>query len=98
MLKTDPFLPKSIRDTVADLLENRAAVLMTVYRTEIEKYTKALAKGKYVNSLDRNWQWVHNQVVDELNKRGCGVSQILDEVHKLRLAIQRYLESFDPRQ
>jgi len=56
MLKTDPFLPKSIRDTVADLLENRAEVLMTIHRTEIEKYTKALAKGKYIDSLDRNWQ------------------------------------------
>jgi hypothetical protein len=97
-LKSDPFLPKKIRDIVGDLLENRVATIHEIYITEARAYARALAKGKHLDTLDTNRHWVHNRINDALYERGCGVSQIQGEVHEIRLAIQRYLESFDPRQ
>jgi len=95
-LKTDPFLPKQIRVKVVDLLENRLAVMRGILRSELDQYANELAQGKHWSSLDDNWGWLSNQINHELYKRGCGISQIQAEVHELRLAIQSYLEKFNP--
>jgi len=95
-VKSDPFIPKGIRDSVVDLLENRADVLFNAYTSEIDKYRNALIKGKYKGDLDESKYVIHNRVVDELNKRGCGIAQIEQEVHKVRLVIQGYFEKFRP--
>ena len=49
-----------------------------------------------LDQLDENACWLHNKVNDLCYERGCGISQIEDEVHRLRLFIQQYLESFNP--
>lgn len=96
-LKSDPFLPKEIRDVIVDLLVNRFDVMLSAFHEEIEAYTTALAKGKHWDTLDSNADWIQNRINKKLYQRGCGISQIHEEVHKIRLAIQKYLESFDPR-
>ena len=97
-IKTDPFLPRKIRELVVNHLEKRCDVILTVYMTEVEKYQASLARGERVSmpELQNNWQWMHNRVNDRLYENGCGISQIESEVDKIRLAIQDYLESFNP--
>jgi hypothetical protein len=94
--KSDPFLPKEIRDKLIDLLEARVETLGDAYEEVITDYANALAQGKYGDTLDDNCHWVHNKIIDVCYKRGCGISQIEEEVHRLRLFIQKYLESFNP--
>jgi hypothetical protein len=38
---------------------------------------------------------LHNRSGDQLNKEGCGVAAIEQEVHELRGLIQDYFESFN---
>jgi hypothetical protein len=62
----------------------------------MDKYCAELVKGKYQENLDENKYFVHNRVMKELRKRGCGIEEIEEEVHKLRLAIQGYFREFHP--
>jgi hypothetical protein len=95
-VKSDPFIPKSIRNQVTDLLENRANTIIEVHLVQLEKYKQQLAKGTYKGELKFSKGVIHNRILDELNKRGCGITQIEEEVHKIRLAIQEYFEAFHP--
>lgn len=95
-VKSDPFIPKEIRDKTVDLLGNRADVIIEVHISEMDKYCAELVKGKYQENLDENKYFVHNRVMKELRKRGCGIEEIEEEVHKLRLAIQGYFREFHP--
>jgi hypothetical protein len=87
-----------IRELVVDLVENRLHVMCGIYIDVFEKYARDLSKGKKepVTDLD-SMNKIHNSVIDKLNQRGCGITQIQEEVHKIREAIRRYFESFDPR-
>ena len=95
-LKSDPFIPRSIRNKLVDFFQNRAEVMSQVFMEVIDQYRDALAKGKYWDTLDTNQYWIHNKILDGMNARGCGIAQIEEEVHKLRNNIQDYLEQFDP--
>ena len=94
---SDPFIPDKIRDAVVDLLENRLQVLNSIYIREFEKYADNLAKGKHppLTELD-DVNKIHNKIVEQKNKQGCGVTQIEAEVHEIRGLIQEYFESFNP--
>lgn len=94
--KTDPFLPKTIRNVVVDFLESRLSVIRSVHYEELMRYGAELAKGKHWDTIDDNWNWVHNRIGEQLYKRGCGIAQIQDDVHRIRLEIQKYFESFNP--
>ena len=96
-VRSDPFLPKPIRDAIVDLLDARISVMSRVFIEEVERYSEALAKGKYWDTLDTNYHWLHNRINDKLYKQGVGVSQIQKEVHGLRDKIQEYYGQFDPR-
>jgi hypothetical protein len=95
-VKSDPFIPKKVRDIVVDLLETRASVLLEAHMAILEQYTHDLANGKYLHSLDTNCHWLHNKIFDYCRDRGCAIGQIQEETHKVRLAIQEYMESFNP--
>ncbi len=95
-VKSDPFIPKTIRDRVTDLLENRANVIIEVHLDQLKKYQQRLAKGTYKGELKDSKFVLHNIVLEELTKRGCGISQIEKEVHLIRMAIQEYFEAFRP--
>jgi len=97
-VKTDPFLPRSIRTLIEDSLDRRSKTITEIYFDELEKYANELAKGNYISSkeFEMNWIWVHNKINDRLYKSGLGIGQIEKEVDKIRLAIQDYFESFDP--
>lgn len=95
-VKSDPFVPVKIRNIVVDLLENRANVLFNACLESIDHYRKGLANGKYQENIEENYNWIHNRIQDALYKQGCGISQIEEEVHKVRLEIQKYFQKYDP--
>lgn len=95
-IKSDPFIPQRIRAVVLDLLENRSRVIHESHMIVLKKYTAELAAGMHADHLDDVEGWLHNQIQDELRKRGCDVEAIEEEVHSVRKAIQSYFESFDP--
>lgn len=94
--KSEPFLPDDIRKEVLDLLENRFQAFHQSYCTVISNYRKSLAAGKHIETLDANDGWVHNQLNKALYDMGCGISQIEDAVHEIRLKIKAYLDKFNP--
>jgi tetrahydromethanopterin S-methyltransferase subunit B len=94
---SDPFIPDNIRAVVIDLLQNRLQVLQGIYISEFEKYADNLAKGKQapLSELD-DLNDVHNKIVEQMNRQGCGITEIEKEVHEIRSLIQNYFDSFDP--
>jgi hypothetical protein len=95
-IRSDPFIPREIREKATELLETRAEVIEEVHMTEIKKYAKQLATGTYKGDLVDAPNVIHNRILDALNERGCGIAQIEREVHGIRLAIQKYFERFHP--
>ncbi|MGF7213732.1 hypothetical protein GGE65_008382 [Skermanella aerolata] len=94
---SDPFIPEKIRVVVVDLLENRLAVLSSIYVKEFEKYSDNLAKGKRSPAVEiDDINKINNDIVKQRNLQGCGVTQIESAVHDIRLLIQEYFEEFDP--
>jgi hypothetical protein len=90
---SDPFIPENICVAVVDLLRNRLHVLHGIYIGEFERYADNLAKGKQVplTELD-DVNKLHNKIVEQMNKQGCGITQIKQEVHEIRGMIQDYFE------
>jgi hypothetical protein len=95
-IKSDPLIPKYIRNALVEFLSGRLDVIRSIYHEELDSYKKQLADGKHTDTLEENWGWVHNQINDKLYSQGCGVSQIEQEIDELRIAIQEYLERFNP--
>jgi glutathionyl-hydroquinone reductase len=81
---------------VVETLSNRTSTMMSAYLEEIQNYKTGLAEGKYWDTLDKNWAWLHNKINDRMYKNGVGISQLQEAAHKIRLAIQSHLENFDP--
>lgn len=48
-VQSDPFIPKTIRDTIVDFVRNRLRVLREVYLAECQQYVKDLAAGVYID-------------------------------------------------
>ena len=71
-------------------------VIRRTYHEEITSYQADLAKGKHTDTLDENLHWISNRINRKLYDQGCGISQIEEEVHNIRLAIQRYFDSYNP--
>lgn len=94
--KSDPFLPEEVRSKIVDLLQNRSDVQHSITFREITEYRDLLAKGKYNDSLEMNWPWVGNKINSQLYEQGCGVSQVEESVHQIRMDIKSYLEKFNP--
>ncbi len=97
-IKIDPFIPRQIRDVVAELLDKRIRTISAIHLDEFTQYCASLARGRHISAdeLEGNYAWVSNRINDRLYKEGVGISQIEDAVSKVQLAIQEYLESFDP--
>lgn len=95
-IRSDPFIPMVIRNKVIDLLENRADVIIDVYLDELRKYRDELAAGTYKGDLENAKSVVHNRIIEGLRRRGCGISEVEQEVHRIRLAIQKYFDQFHP--
>ena len=94
--KSDPFIPEEIRAKIIDLLQNRFNVHHRITFTEYTNYRNSLAAGEHVNTLENNWGWIHNEINKQLYESGCGVSQIEEAIHEIRLDIKNYLEKFNP--
>jgi len=95
--KSDPFLPKKIRDEISDLVEQRRRILMSVRMKHFQQYMDGLAAGKYPDeTLEMNFAWISNQIGEDLRNQGCGLGQIDEEIHQIRLKIQDHFEAFNP--
>ncbi|MDO8329021.1 MAG: hypothetical protein Q7T36_00950 [Fluviicoccus sp.] len=94
--KSDPFIPESVRLKVVDLLEARSLAFHNATTDAIGYYTDGLSKGKFWDTLETNHHWLHNRVLNRLYEMGCGVSQVNEEVHEIRLEIQKYFSKFNP--
>ena len=95
-IKSDPFIPKEIREYVTEALEKRADTMLGIHLSEISKYIEELSKGKHGNDYELNSAVVHNRINTKLYENGCGISQVEEQVHDIRLFIQQYLENFNP--
>ncbi|WP_217874205.1 hypothetical protein [Pseudoalteromonas shioyasakiensis] len=95
-LKSDPFIPKKIRDKVISNLEARTKSMFSAYIQEIDSYKNGLKEGKYWDSLDTNYAWIHNKINARMYENGVGISQLQEAAHDVRLAIQEHLEKFNP--
>ncbi|MFM0414969.1 hypothetical protein [Paraburkholderia aromaticivorans] len=94
--QSDPFLPRVVRERVVDFLGARLQCVAEVHREVVENYIAGLCSGKYWDSKNENHNWVNNEIVSRLYERGCGVSQNEEEVHAIRMEIQKYFEKFNP--
>ena len=95
-LKSDPFIPKEIRTEIVKNLDIRSKTMFNAYMEVMEEYRNGLKEGKYWDTLDTNFAWIHNHINDKMYENGVGISQLEEKIHEIRLAIQSYLESFDP--
>jgi hypothetical protein len=95
-IKSEPFLPKEIRQQVVKHLETRTKKMFSIHMEETDKYMKELANGKYQGELKYNRGMVHNRINDRMYKSDCGISQVEEQVHEVRLFIQDYLGKYDP--
>ena len=95
-LKSDPFVPKDIREKVVELLMNRTNTMFCVYMDELNSYKEGLKNGKYWDNMNENYAWIHNRINQRLYDNGCGISQVEEAAHDVRLAIQAHMEKFDP--
>ena len=91
-VRSDPFLPQKIRDKVTPFLEQRAQAIYEVHSEHLGKYQESLAKGTNDLDLKKNEDVIHNRVMNGLIERGYGCERIEQEIHKLRLEIQDFLE------
>jgi hypothetical protein len=96
-VKSDPFVPKAIRTIVVGYLEERVQKMIEIHITVLRSFVDSLVKNpekylgnQYIGSI------ISNRINDKLYKSGCGISQVEEKVHELRLEIQKYYEKYDP--
>jgi hypothetical protein len=94
--KSDPFLPNPIREKVVEFLHNRSKVLQEARWVTLRKYMQDLANGNNLDTLENNWGWLHNEVLQYCTERGAGLSQAELKIDEIRLLIQKYFEKYNP--
>lgn len=95
--KSEPFLPDSVRVKILNLLEKRNSAALLAYGKVMTKYQEGLAAGKYWDTLDTNWHWLNNEIVNLLRDHDAGFEKGEEEVHDIRLEIKRYFDKFTPK-
>jgi len=94
--KSDPFIPNPIREKVIEFLKNRSKILQEARWVTLRKYMQDLANGKYTNTLENNWGWLQNEILQYCGERGANLSQAEMEIDNIRLLIQEYFEKYNP--
>jgi hypothetical protein len=95
-IKSDPFIPKPIREKVVLNLETRTVTIISAHMEIMKDYKNGLVDGRYWDKLDTNHFWIRNKILDRMYQNGVGISQVQEAVHGIRLDIQEYLEKFNP--
>ncbi len=95
-VRSDPFIPDSIRKVVVELLERRLAAFSEVSNEQLIEYRNALASGK-IKPDEENWMPIMNRINTEMTRRSCGPAQIETAVHAIRGLIQEHFDSFNAR-
>jgi hypothetical protein len=94
--RSDPFLPKLLREEIVQLLDGRWEALHEASVEAAEFYKLELSQHRRWDTLDTNHHWIHNRINDSLYSSGWGISQVEEKTNLLRLHIQEYFESFNP--
>lgn len=95
-VKTDPFIPEEIIDKLVDGLDTKQVSRKLIFYEGIQDFKKELSEGKFDQDIDEASFAIQNYLNDKMYEAGCGTSQIEDEIHEVRKAIRRYLNTFDP--
>ena len=95
-IKSDPFLPDSIRDNILENLETRVQLIHEISWNEIKRYTNELALGKLGDDFEVNSATVHNRINEKMYEMNCGISQVEEQIHNIRLFIKDYMKQFNP--
>ncbi len=95
-VKSDPFVPKYIRNIVVHKLKTRIDKANRIEIEEFEKFGQKLIESGDSDDIN-NWPFaIHNRINDRLYKEGIGISQIEETIHEIRTKIQSYYEQYDP--
>lgn len=96
-VKSDPFIPKAIRNIVVDYLEDRVHKMFAIHQAELRNFGDSLIKEpeKY-EGKENIGAAIHNKIDKSLYNCECGISQVEEKIHELRLEIQKYYEKYDP--
>jgi len=99
-IKSDPFIPRTIRDRIVRYLQDRMAAISEVNSATCLEYKqnllKDLAEGKELDTTEYGWAAAHNLRIERFVERGRDVEQTEKEVNEIRSEIQDYFESFSP--
>lgn len=96
-VKSDPFLPDEIANYVVEKLTFRRKNVHAIIMEEVRAYREKLFRHQYTD-FDRLPAIISNKVLERMYEAGCGVSQVEEEVHEMRIMIREYLKSFNPLQ
>ncbi|MGO7873629.1 hypothetical protein AB9E15_30690 [Rhizobium leguminosarum] len=95
-IKSDPFIPPSIRNKVISYLSGRSRSLMNSIIEEAELYIKGLGEGKYWEAAGTNEYWFHNHLMDRIRADGFGIQDNENLVIEIREDIRKYFEAYNP--
>lgn len=93
---SDPFLPREVRTVVLSHLRARLSVLFGAWGEVFQRYVAELNEGKHGISLSTDAKMIGQWFLDVLRGRGQELYQFEEDVHEVRLALQAYLESYNP--
>lgn len=94
-VKSDPFIPKKLRDQLHSFFEKRCEKLVNTREEVIREYLDKFAKGEcQIDQLDK--YQIANDINARLQKSNADITKADEEAQNLRLKIKTYLESFDP--
>lgn len=95
-IRSDPFIPEEIRNTIIEYLDGRANSLFSAFYSIGQEYAKSLCEDKYTDTLSENKYWIHNKINNFMYSKGYGISDCESHVNKIRLQIQGYYRKYDP--
>lgn len=95
-VKSDPFIPPTIRNKVVSYLSGRSSSMMNAIVEEAELYIKGLGEGKYWSTSETNQYWFHNHLMDRIRKDGFGIQDNEKLVIEIREDIRKYFEAYNP--
>jgi len=94
-IKSDPFLPDEIANRAVEKLTFRRDNMSIITLEEISAYREKLFRHQFTN-LEGLPFALSNKIHDRMYESGCGIEQVEEDVHNIRILIREYLKSFNP--
>ncbi|WJE18831.1 hypothetical protein QRY07_19050 [Bacillus cereus] len=94
-IKSDPFLPDEIANHVVEKLTFRRDTVNIIMDEEIDAYRQKLFRHEFTEPEMLPY-FISNKINTRMYEAGCGISQVEEDVHNIRILIREYLKSFNP--